>query len=749
MSNIVIIGSGGRECAIVRKLARPSIGLFYYGAHHNPIMDEYAKCLGVGSLSDITNIVKLTVANSISMVVVGPEEPLRDGIVDEFRKVGISCIGPSSQLATIESSKIFTRNLLVNAGLSKYSPKFWEFQPGDTSYVNLIRTNSNVVIKADGLHGGKGVKLSGEHLINADDCIRFCQEIHANNEAFLVEEKLIGEEFSFMSFCDGNDILHTIPIKDFKRAYDGDKGPNTGSMGSITEFNNTLSFLTDDDLSTCRNINTMVYHELQNVRNDVYNGVLYGSFMKTQSGIKVIEYNARFGDPECINLLELMETDLLDVLTAIKSKTLHKLTLKFNPNASVFKYAVPHDYPTDPIKGEAIELPNENKNRLIGSSVGYYDGKYIELGSRTLGYIVTGKDLTEAATECNHLLSKVTGPIFYRKDIGLNSRSSLYNQAGVNIEEGNLAVKKIQTYVESTFNENVVSRFGDFSGLFRLTGYKKPILVSTTDGVGTKTILVLEKYGPEIGFQMLGQDIVNHCINDMLVKGAKPLFFLDYIASSKLNSDHVKFFVKGAAEACKRVNCVLIGGETAEMPSVYNDGHTDVVGTMIGVVEEDEIIDGKRDIKKGDLAIALPSSGPHTNGYSLIRKILKDNEAKHGPTDPLIIEALCATHKSYLPIYESLCSKGVKINGMVHITGGGFEDNVPRVLPDNMKLIYNDFKPSPIFQYLQKAGNISDKEMRKVFNCGVGMILFMNQESYNRLTNMEIVPEHMILGHVD
>ena len=759
MNNILIIGSGGRECAIVRKLAQSSSkpNIFYYGTHQNPIMDNYAKCIGISSLSNIGNIIKVASENNITCTFIGPEEPWRDGIVDAFRKMNKFCIGPTSKLAEIECSKIFARKLMTNSGLSKYCPEYKEYYPNDKSYINFIKNNTNntnIVIKADGIHGGKGVKVFGDHLINVEQCIEFCEEIHRNNEPFLIEEKLVGEEFSFMSFCDGYDILHTIPIKDFKRVYDNDKGPNTGSMGSITEYGNTLSFLTNDDIMTCKNINSMVYHELQNTCNDVYNGILYGSFMKTDKGIKVIEYNARFGDPECINLLELMENDLVDIFSAMKSQTLQKINLKFNQNASIFKYIVPQDYPIDPIKGEEVVIPTENRNILIGSSLGQYDNRYVELGSRTLGYILVGKDLNNLANESNKLLSRVSGPLFYRKDIGITNTTNTYiqnkySESGVNIEEGNNAVKKIKSYVESTFNNNVISRFGDFSGLFRLSGYKKPVLVSTTDGVGTKSILVIEKYGAEVGFQMLGQDIVNHCINDMLVKGAKPLFFLDYFAASKLNSDHVAYFVKGISEACRKVNCVLIGGETAEMPSVYNQGHTDVVGTMIGIVEEDEIIDGKRDIKKGDLAVAFQSSGPHTNGYSLIRKIVKDIESKYGEIDKVIIDKLCATHKSYLPIYESIVSENIKINGMVHITGGGFEDNIPRVLPDNLKLVYNNYKMPMIFEYIQKMGNITDQEMRKVFNCGIGMIMFMDNNNYEKLIKMNNVHDHIIIGYVE
>ncbi len=749
---VLIIGSGGRECAVAKKLSKSSrCEVFYYGTSQNPIMDRYGKLVEIGSLSDIDRIVNLL--DGYDLVFVGPEKPLNDGIVDALSSIGTFCIGPTKKLAQIETSKIFTRSLLQKIGLGDKSVNYWKFMPGDTSYRELINSNLNIVIKADGLHGGKGVKVFGDHLHNAEDCKKYCHDIHNNNEPFLIEEKIVGDEFSLISLCDGKSIVHTIPVKDFKRAYDGDTGPNTGSMGSITEYGNTLSFLTEKDIMECQKINENVFNGLQTECGEEYRGVLYGSFMKTTSGIKVFEYNARFGDPECINILELMKTDFLDVLLAIKEQTLSTINLSFREDASVFKYIVPQGYPTNPVKNKKIRIPKDLVDSIIGASLSrsinlgnHAQCEYIELGSRTMGYIITGKTIEECAHQCNLLCNSVSGPVFYRKDIG---KMSKYKLSGVNIEEGNRTVRKIKTYVESTFNNNVVSKFGDFSGMFKLSGYNNPILVSTTDGVGTKSILVLEKYGPEIGYQMLGKDIVNHCVDDILVKGAKRLFFLDYFAASKINSEHVKFFVKGISEACRDAGCVLIGGETAEMPDIYNTGHSDIVGTMIGVVEEDKIIDGKRDIEVGDIVIGFHSSGPHTNGYSLIRKILKEHESTNGEIDKATQNNLCASHKSYLSIYTYLEDNNIKIKGMVHITGGGFEDNIPRVLPKNMSINYNTWEFDPIFKFIQTIGKISNSEMKKVFNCGIGMVMVLDSENYSKLEDLTNTLSFTVLGHVE
>jgi phosphoribosylformylglycinamidine cyclo-ligase len=311
------------------------------------------------------------------------------------------------------------------------------------------------------------------------------------------------------------------------------------------------------------------------------------------------------------------------------------------------------------------------------------------------------------------------------------SRHLTYSDAGVNIPVWNAARKKIGKLVQSTYNKNVVGKFGHFGGMFSiacLKEYKNPILVSSVDGVGTKL-----KIAAEMGIHnTVGEDIVNHCINDILVLGAKPLYFLDYIATGKLDPDVFVKVVSGLTRACKAADCVLIGGETAEMPGLYQTGDYDIAGTIVGVVDEKDVIDGSR-IRKGDALIGLESSGLHTNGYSLARKIVKEAAKKKykdvfRETGLTFGEELLRPHRSYAPVLK-LMKKNL-ISGCAHITGGGFTDNVNRILPAgcNADIDSRTWTPLPIFKWLQAQGGVENNEMYRTFNMGIGMVLAVHHK---------------------
>lgn len=745
MKNILIVGNGGREYAVTQKLSqtKQEIRLYYVGSDENLGISRLAHFLGRVSLSQPDKIVEIAVLNHIDMAFIGPEAYLNAGIVNLFAQVGVPCIGPIQELAKIETSKVWARELIEKAHLGAYNPEIYGVLDKDSSedQIALMLSRDEFVVKPDGLHSGRGVKLFPVDFTSIKEARDYINSVLKTGERVLIEEKLTGREFSFMSFTDGINCAHTIPVQDYKRAYEGDNGPNTGSMGSVTGPNNKLNFLTDEDLETCSQINEKVvsyltkYVALSAEMTLMYTGVLYGSYIKTSSGIKIIEFNARFGDPECINVLHLLETDLYDIFVAIINGTLDQIKLKFRPEASVLKYKVPVGYPDVPKRGQPIEIWDAHYPNLIYAGLTVENNQLVTTGSRTIGLIESAPTVAQAARKVNFYLDKIEGKLFYRKDIGLEMD---YRTAGVNIEEGNKVVRSIRPLVEATFNEHVVSEFGDFSGMMKLGN---GVVVASTDGVGTKSILVLETYGPTIGYEMLGRDLVNHCVNDTLVKGAKPLFFLDYFASSKLEAQHTISFVKGISEACQEVGCVLLGGETAEMPDVYKEGASDVVGMMVGVVKEKDIIHGKEKIKKGDIILGLPSSGPHTNGYTLIRRILStmDSQEYHH-----MLPYLCATHKCYFNDVHKIKKSGVDIHGLCHITGGGFIDNPPRILPEGLTIDWKYWPFSPVFRFLQEKGGLSDNEMRHVFNCGVGMLVFIDPK------DLEIFPdlEQRVVGTV-
>ena len=298
---------------------------------------------------------------------------------------------------------------------------------------------------------------------------------------------------------------------------------------------------------------------------------------------------------------------------------------------------------------------------------------------------------------------------------------SHYAASGVDIDVGNRAVELMRDAVRATYNDSVLAGIGSFGGLFDASALKQmdhPVLVASTDGVGTKV-----KLASSVGrFRGIGHDIVNHCINDILVQGAKPLFFMDYFATSKLNPEQTAEVVTGMAEACKEAAMVLLGGETAEMPGVYQPNEFDVAGTIVGVLERDAILP-RPTIQSGDVLIGLTSSGPHTNGYSLIRKIFENT-----PFDDSLADALLAPHRSY---FNALYPHLSKVKALTHITGGGFVENIPRVLPENLNagIHLNSWEAPKLWKLIQQKGNISTEEMYRVFNMGIGMIAIVDKSN--------------------
>ena len=301
-----------------------------------------------------------------------------------------------------------------------------------------------------------------------------------------------------------------------------------------------------------------------------------------------------------------------------------------------------------------------------------------------------------------------------------------YQTSGVDIDAGNETVRRIKTLAKATFTLGVLSEIGSFGGLFKLdtARWKEPVLVSSADGVGTKLKVAFMANQ----HRTIGVDLVNHCVNDILVQGATPLFFLDYLATGRLLPDVAAQIVEGLARACTDNGCALLGGETAEMPGFYAAGEYDVAGFIVGAVDRAQIIDG-RSIAAGDVLIGLPSNGLHTNGYSLARKIafevLKLDVGSHVPElGETVGEALLRPHRSYLPVIGPLLGRGL-IKGMAHITGGGITDNLPRVLPAGTAACVDrtSWRVPPVFRWLGEAGRVPEYDMRRALNMGIGLIL--------------------------
>ncbi|MDU5697838.1 phosphoribosylformylglycinamidine cyclo-ligase [Haemophilus parainfluenzae] len=332
------------------------------------------------------------------------------------------------------------------------------------------------------------------------------------------------------------------------------------------------------------------------------------------------------------------------------------------------------------------------------------------------------------------------------------SKPSLsYKDAGVDINAGNELVERIKPHVKRTTRPEVIGGLGGFGALCAIPGkYKEPILVSGTDGVGTKLRLAIDLKKHDT----IGIDLVAMCVNDLVVQGAEPLFFLDYYATGKLNVDVASDVVKGIAEGCVQSGCALVGGETAEMPGMYHAGDYDLAGFCVGVVEKSEIIDGSQ-VKVGDALIALGSSGPHSNGYSLIRKVM-DVAGVNPSTEQLdghsLSEQVLAPTKIYVKSVLALI-KQTEVHAIAHLTGGGFWENIPRVLPKKTKAVIDEssWEWQPVFKWLQEKGNIETYEMYRTFNCGVGMVIALPQSQVE--TSLAILKQSgenaWLIGHIE
>ena len=333
----------------------------------------------------------------------------------------------------------------------------------------------------------------------------------------------------------------------------------------------------------------------------------------------------------------------------------------------------------------------------------------------------------------------------------MSKQSLSYKDAGVDINAGNALVERIKPEVKRTTRAEVIGGLGGFGALCAIPSkYKEPILVSGTDGVGTKLRLAIDLKKHDT----IGIDLVAMCVNDLVVQGAEPLFFLDYYATGKLDVDVAADVVKGIADGCVQSGCALVGGETAEMPGMYHEGDYDLAGFCVGVVEKSEIIDGSR-VKNGDALIALGSSGPHSNGYSLVRKVIDVagiNPATELLDNKPLSEHVLAPTKIYVKSVLALI-KQADVHAIAHLTGGGFWENIPRVLPKNTKAVIDEksWKWPSVFNWLQEKGNIDTYEMYRTFNCGVGMVIALPQEQVETaLAILKQAGENAwLIGHIE
>ena len=692
---VLVIGGGGREQAIA------------WACRHHGHDVRLAADLGEAAPSDT------------DLVFPGPEAALAAGVADECARRGIPCFGPTAELARLESSKTFARDLATSLGIP--GPRFASFDDHDSAITWWRDLGRPVVVKLDGLAAGKGVSVP-------DGDAATIEAIRSTSGAFLLEERLTGPECSLLALCDGVRAVALPLAQDHKRLGEGDTGPNTGGMGAYAPA--PVPYGADELVAQF--VQPVLDHFA--AAGTPYVGVIFAGLMLTADGPRLIEYNVRLGDPEAQTVLPLVETDIAELALLATQGSLDQLPLIVRSQAAVTVVAAAAGYPDAPVPGATIT------DEMVSGAIGPdgtttlrfdagIDADGCVAGGRVLAVTGIGFDLAEArAAAYDHIKRVHFDGMQFRRDIGwraLGADLTSYAAAGVDIDEGTRAVNEMKAAVEATHDNGVLKGVGSFGGVFSakaILDLDDPVLVASTDGVGTKVELAA-RLGMVRG---VGMDIVNHCIDDVLVQSARPLFFLDYIAASVLDADMVAEVVGGMADACRTAGCALLGGETAEMPGVYQPGAFDIAGTLVGVAERSELLP-RPDVAVGDVLIGVASSGPHTNGYSLLRKVfdwIPMDVVPDGFDRPLG-EALLEPHRSYLDLLAPALDSGT-VKALAHITGGGLPENLPRVLPDDVDAVIElgSWPVSALFRLVRElTPQMSTDELYRTLNMGIGMVI--------------------------
>ncbi|RMZ78972.1 hypothetical protein DV737_g3633, partial [Chaetothyriales sp. CBS 132003] len=738
---VLIVGSGGREHALAWKLAQSlSVDIVHVAPGNGGTTGD--KIVNVKIASDnFTELVSHARKHGLNLAVIGPEAPLVDGIESFFRAAGIRCFGPSKAAAQMEGSKAFSKEFMQKHGIPTAAFKtFHEYEPAK-QYLDSV--DFKTVIKADGLAAGKGVIIptTKEEAQDALKKIMVAREFGSAGSQVVIEEFLEGEELSVLTFSDGYTIRSLPPAQDHKRALDGDQGPNTGGMGAYAPTriaSKTLIAQIDREI---------VQPTIDSMRRDgiPFKGMLFTGLMITQSGPKVLEYNVRGGDPETQTLLPLLsdDTDLAKVMVACTEGWLDGVRLKIEDKFAATVVASAEGYPANYAKNRPIQLHETGPDtEIFHAGTSLVEGRLLSTGGRVIASTATAGTLEEAVKKAYEGMSKIKFEgMHFRKDIAHrafsrkveeeNQTPLTYASAGVSIDSGNELVQNIKNDVRSTRRPGADSEIGGFGGLFDLAaaGYhdKSPHIVVATDGVGTKLKIAytMDKH------DTVGIDLVAMNVNDLVVQGAEPLVFVDCFTCSSLNVQIASSVVSGVAKGCRISNCALVGGETAEMPGLLSGTEYDITGTAVGAIDRSttRLLPDKDSMVKGDILLGLASSGIHSNGFSLVRRILEVKHVSLSETAPwdrsqTVGNSLLEPTRIYVvPVLQVVRKDLVK--GMAHITGGGLIENVPRMLPDHLaaEIDASSWKRPQVFEWLQAAGSISNEEMSRTFNNGIGMVL--------------------------
>ncbi|MBD3227351.1 MAG: phosphoribosylamine--glycine ligase [Candidatus Lokiarchaeota archaeon] len=420
MVNVLIVGHGAREHVIAETLKKDGAKIYAFMKSKNPGITDLSEDINLGNLNDFDSLNNFINGKNMDFAFIGPESPLANGIVDFLEKKDLPCIGPHKSVARLESSKIFTRNLMKKYNIEG-NAEYEILDSMDDIIPFLDKLEDQVAVKPDGLTGGKGVKVYGDHLKNRSEIKEYCQKLLSKDGKLVIEEKLVGEEYTLQSFVDGNSLIGMPLVQDHKRAYNGDEGPNTGGMGSYSFDTHLLPFVSREIYEKSVKIMKNTIDAVKKETKIKYKGILYGQFMLTKKGPKLVEYNVRFGDPEAMNVLPLLKTNFVDICEKIISGSLHKMKIQFENKATVCKYLAPKGYPIDP-KPTDVSVDTKNIKKLGGkiyyASVDLKNNKIKTTTSRSLAILGINKKISKAEEIAEKSISYIKGNLFHRSDVG-------------------------------------------------------------------------------------------------------------------------------------------------------------------------------------------------------------------------------------------------------------------------------------------------------------------------------------------
>lgn len=739
---ILLVGNGGREHALAWKLSQSPLVESIIAVPGNGGTSTCPKVTNNTSVAadDYPGLVQLAQKNNVNLVVPGPEAPLVDGIEGYFKAVGIRCYGPSKLAARMEGSKTFSKDFMKKYNIPTAAYENFSSYEEAKKYLDSI--DHNVVLKASGLAAGKGVIIptTKQEAQAALKEIMLDKEFGSAGDEIVIEEFLDGDELSILSFSDGYTIRSLPPAQDHKRIFDGDQGPNTGGMGCYAPTN----IATKELIAEIER--TVLQPTIDGMRKERFPfvGTLFTGLMITKNGPKCLEYNVRFGDPETQTLLPLMskDTDLAEIMIACTEGWLDSVSVNVDAVASATVVVAAGGYPGSYAKGTPMEVdsPPADTNIFHAGTV-IEDSQLQTSGGRVIAAQATAENLEQAVKKAYEGVGCIKfDKMFYRKDIAhrafrkvaATKQALTYASAGVDIDAGNEFVERIRLAVASTRRPGADAEIGGFGGEVDLNaaGYvNAPIMVGAIDGVGTKLMIAqaMNKH------DTVGIDLVAMNVNDLVVQGAEPLMFLDYYGCSQLKLENAAAFVEGVAAGCIQSKCALVGGETAEMPGMYQRDDYDAAGAAIGAMSKDLRLPQKDQMEEGDILLGLASNGVHSNGFSLVRRILARENISYSdpaPWDTSISAglSLLTPTKIYVCPLLSVINKRL-IKGLSHITGGGLLENVPRMLPATLsaEIDVAKWELPAVFRWLKAAGGVKSEEMARTFNTGIGMVAVVSR----------------------